>query len=344
MARNMIQANTALFSVLEQFCAARADPVMTPGAPRYVTSDRTSKRHLQYLRIGACLRFGHHRSLTHLTLGTEEYVGVIGFDFETQLPQFLPGAGNAGTVTCLLSEVRPQRMVSAAEVGNVVEVGSMHETGYSGHDIAAVSSVFPSVQVLRLVSPADEDAVWRLFLLLCAEEAQNGGSWIEGPLAGSIATLTDLNVPSLPYSAISRSMFDSDPRSLYMALYRCIEATYAYDASRRLSDRLGLGTPWQDVAAALDAEIGWHPQEASALRSILKNTVEADLKALCECLRAPSGEDLQTTAGRAIYGLRNRIVHFRPGSLPVDVEEINWNQLCTLLVGVVFDVFSHAYV
>jgi hypothetical protein len=179
--------------------------------------------------------------------------------------------------------------------------------------------------------------------MICAEECQQGGSWIESDLADVLVTLTDLNVPALPYSAICRSMFDSDPRSLFMALYRCIEATYAFESSRRVVDRLGLQLQWQALAAALEEEVGWHPQEASSLNVVLRHAVEDDLLDLCDCLSVDVGRDLQASAGRALYSLRNHIVHFRPGIASPAVQEIDWKQLCRVLVGIVFHAFTRAY-
>lgn len=346
MSRNMISANRSIFANLEQHCSRRDDPVTTTGLARYVafsSKQSESKHHLLDLSVGLSLKFGTHRSLTHLTLGSTQYIGVIGFDSESRLAQLVPGAGNDGTLICLLSEVSPQPIANASDVRNVVEVGSMSEPDYTGHNFEAVSSLFPSTQVLELAQPADDDAVWRLFLLLSAEEAQSGGSWIDAELAEAIATLTDLNVPSLPYAGICRSIFDADPRSLYMSLYRCIEATYAFDASKRLADRLGVAHSWQDMAEALDQVISWHPKEASALNHILTKTVERDLEEICTCLGMAVGDDKPTSAGKAIYSVRNRIVHFRPGTEPVPVDEIDWNRVCTLLVSVVFDVWALAF-
>lgn len=54
-------------------------------------------------------------------------------------------------------------------------------------------------------------------------------------------------------------------------------------------------------------------------------------------------EPLYIRAGRAIYGLRNQIVHYRPelgGHLLADDQ---WNELCKRMVGIVFQVFSHAF-
>ena len=161
--------------------------------------------------------------------------------------------------------------------------------------------------------------------------------------SGFLVSLTDLNVPALPYAAIGESMFDADPRSLYMALYRCIEATYAFETSRRLVDDLKLSVPWVEMAEALANVAGWRPQEASSLNIVLRNALEQDLRDVCQCLNVSVGNDVAASAGKAIYSLRNRIVHYRPGTERVELESVAWNMLCHLLVRIVFHVFTKAY-
>lgn len=343
MARNMIDANTALFSHLEGHCARRGEPIPTAGAVRWVQGDVSAADWLQHLQLRMRLRFGRRRSLTWLSYHETDFVCLVGFEFDPALAQIQPYPTNAGASVCVLSELQPLPMASPAEIRNVVEVGSQGEPGYAGHDCAAVESLFPPVRLFATVHPLDEEATSRLFLMLSVDECRNGESWIDKPLADDLATLADLNVSHFPYDAVCRSIFDWDPRSLYMALYRCLEATYAYESCRKLVASLGLAKDWHELASALDAEVGWHPQEAASLNLVLKYALEDDLQAVCDCIGVADGTDLRVRAGRAIYRLRNRIVHYttQPGGL--DLGDADWNELCHRMVGIVFHVFSHAF-
>jgi hypothetical protein len=180
--------------------------------------------------------------------------------------------------------------------------------------------------------------------MLCADECQKSGSWIDAELAEVIVALADVGIPFLPYEALCRSMFDFDPRSLFMALYRCIEATYAYESCRKLVNKLSLGTAWHELAAALESEVGWHPREAASLNLVLKYAHEGDLADICALLKLDAGDNLADSAGRAIYRMRNSFVHFRPGNKPPsDLDSMDWNRLCKLIAQIVFSVFSRAY-
>ncbi|CAN5577102.1 hypothetical protein BH11ACT6_BH11ACT6_12000 [soil metagenome] len=346
----MIEANAYVFATLESYCSAHGDPVDQPGAPRYIHGDSTARRYLKYLGVGPILRFGYHRSLANFHLESEHFIALTGFEFEPSFQQepafrlLTPIPLDPGIAVCTLFAARPRPTASASTIKNIVDVFSGLETNYRGHRIDDVVTLFPSIQLFRCTQPLDEDACWRIFLMLSADECQKSGSWIESELAEVIVALADLEIPFLPYEALCRSMFDYDPRSLFMALYRCIEATYAYESCRKLVNRLSIGTAWHDLAAALESEVGWHPREAASLNIVLQYAHQNDLADICSLLNTKPGDNLADSAGRAIYKTRNSFVHFRPGNKPPsDLDSMDWNKLCRLLAQIVFSVFSRAY-
>lgn len=352
MSRNMAAANRAVFAQLELFCNRRSEPIPSEGRRRYIRARsgtaeaKEDERYLQRGSIEARLRFGSERILAHIKVDKEHFVALIGFDYEPNVAPLVTETNTPGLTALVLAETAPRPRASPAMIRNIVEAGSMDDVDaadYEGHGADDIAMLFPPIRILKSPGPIDEDSVWRLFLMICADECANSGSWIEETLAGELESLTRLQVPSLPYASICESMFDADPRSMFMALYRCIEATYAYESSLRLVRDLGLEIPWIDMATSLSSQLGWRPQEASSLNLSLSRAVESDLLDLCDCLGATVGRDLQVSAGKALYSLRNQIVHYRPGTQRVAVESTDWNRLCRVLVRITFHVFSDAY-
>jgi hypothetical protein len=130
-----------------------------------------------------------------------------------------------------------------------------------------------------------------------------------------------------------------------MSLYRCVEATYAHDKATKLKNDLSIEHEWHKIAEVLENAMSWRPLEASSLNVVLAVAKEDDLREVCECLNVTLQDDtyLPSAAGKAIYQLRNRIVHYRPALAPVDSAEIDWNRLCIALVSVAHKVFYAAY-
>lgn len=343
MSRNMIEAYGRLFRHLETFASRRGQPIQKPGAGRWARADGDdAKEILKALKLVQVLRFGEQRALVWAQDATRDYVLILGFALEPDLPQLEAISARSGFTMAVLSDLLPMPVESAAQIRNVVEVGSKGERGYDGHDPRVLESLFPTIQAFASRDPLDPEVVARLFLQLSVAECRASGSWITDGLADGLESLTDLSVPSLPYGSLCQSIFDADPRTMFLAIYRCIEATYAYEATRKLVDRLSLSHAWSDVAAALDEEIGWHPREGQSLNLVLQHALDRDLENVCGCLGVDLGNDLRASAGKAIYALRNRIVHYRPG-MTAPTDEYDWNELCRVMVHIVFHVFTRAY-
>lgn len=339
----MIKANEALFRTLDFYCERRSDPVENSGSIRFVAGDNNARGSLQHLKAATKVEFGLHRALLQMEMRDTTYVALVGFDFDPHPIDAVEVQVNPGALVAILTELNVAPKATPVVIRNVVEAGDNSDPDYPGHDAPQIASLFPDVRLFQLREPMDADTAWRTFLVICTNECALGGSWIFDDLALELRALSDVGVSSLPYEALCRSMFDLDPRGLFMSLYRCIEATYAFESSRKLVKSLGLSISWQEVAIALEREMSWHPREANSLNLILTYAEQRDLQQLCACLNHDVGNDLVASASKAIYGLRNRIVHYRPGHDVVDVDSVDWNTLCILLVRIVFTVFLTAY-
>ncbi len=342
MARNVIEVNRRVFEILETYCANRSALIPTAGLDRFVAGGARDERYVKYAEVVAVLRFGTRRALVQMNYESRSFIGVVGFEFEVDLPQLATEDVNAGMLVLVISELEIRPVLDPSSIRNIVEVGSMLDDAYSGHGFNEIASLFPELQAVDV--PSDlVDSIDCIFLLLSLDECRRGESWINDSLATELAALTELEMAHLPYAAISRSVFDLDPRTMFMALYRCIEATYAFDSCRKLVQGLGLTQTWFEIAKALEDSVGWHPREAESLNGILRLAIEDDLLDVCICLRQELGADVASSAGKAIYGLRNRVVHFRPGHETNSLDHIDWNELCALLARIVFQVFANAF-
>ncbi|GEK21430.1 hypothetical protein [Cellulomonas xylanilytica] len=339
----MISANSAVFRRLADYCADHGVEIADPRGARWVHANPSADAFLIGLDVRATLSFGRHRHLAWLEHQGEHYLALVGFTFEPDDLRYAVLDDVQGFDVCLLAELPIYPTASAAQVRNVVEAGIMGDPGYIGHDNAAIMDLFPTIQLVQNATPLQEVIAWPAFLTLCVQESLVSGSWIQEPLAGSLVSLAELEVPSLPYQELCRAVLDLDPRNVYMSLYRCIEATYAYDRATALAKLLSVTLPWHEIAAQLDAEMGWRPPELQSLNATLAHANESDLYEICDCLNATVGKDVRASAGRAIYLLRNKIVHYRPTTEPFRMDSVDWNRACNLLVAISVEVFDHAY-
>lgn len=343
MTRNMIEANLVVFQLLEGYCARFDSPIPSAGRVRYVAGGPEDQAWLKNVELRTQLKFSQGRFLASLRYNHVDYIALVGFDFDVDIGGLLECEVNAGAAVCLWSELRPRPIAGPATVRNVVEVSAFGDAHYQGHDWEVVAELLPAVRLVRANGPLDDEAIWRLFFWISADESRRSNSWMDEDLSQELMSLADLNVPVLPYGPLCRSLFDADPRSLFMALYRCVEATYAYETCKNLVAKLALGEEWHELAALLDAEMGWRPQEATSLQLVLKYALPADLLRLRDALEADGGDDATRSTAKALYRLRNEVVHFRPTVERLNQEDLDWNAICYRLVGIVFNVFSYAF-
>jgi hypothetical protein len=216
---------------------------------------------------------------------------------------------------------------------------------YDGHDPGLVATLFPPIRAFTSVDVAPNET-WRIFFLLCVIEVGQGETWIEDVFSSTLKAIAQLELANIPYRMLCRSIFDTDPAAMYLALYRCIGSLYAYTSAQKIITSLGIARDWPDVAVVLEDQLGWYPKEESSLAELLSMAVPTDLEAIFRALGIQVSEgtaNLGASAARAIYKLRNDLVHFRPTHHRVDFSELQWNQLCTALATLVFHIYAEVF-
>lgn len=346
MSRNMIAANTAVFDLLDQYNARAGAPLSNAGSPRWIATTEEDRQVLKHFELTDRFRISPTKIIGRFDRGTDSIFLMFGFGEGFECPAF-PGLDvGAGLLTVGLAELNPQPIASALEIANVVEVGDKSVIGYVGHDAASIAALFPRISGVAGQNLA-EDESGRIFFKLCLEEALLSGSWIGVDLGHDLNLLYSLNLLEVPFHILSRAIFDVDPASLFLALYRSVEFLYVYTSAQKLKAKLSLVQDWATIGAALEEDLGWYPREANSLQLLLDMADPADLAMAVEAIRGtPTDKDapnLSIDAGKLIYNLRNSIVHFRPMHRQLDRDTIDWRKLCGATVQIVVYIYSEIF-
>ncbi|MGJ4892541.1 hypothetical protein ACQR1Y_30395 [Bradyrhizobium sp. HKCCYLRH3099] len=341
MPRNMIASNVKVFGALDRFCSIRADPVRNSDQKRWIATQPAERTFLKDAILSEKHSFGLARGLARFNHETASFFFTLGFDHASPFGAFTEIDVDGGKLTAILAELHPRPRQSPALVRQYVEVEDASIPGYTGHDHTLIASLFPEIRCFVAKDIAPEET-WRIFFLFCIQECRQGESWIDETLADTLQTICELEQMQIPYRTLCRSVFDSDPATMFLALYRCLESLYAYSSAEKVITSLGLSKNWGDVAAALEDALDWHPREETSLIALLTNAIEADLVSVFDSLgeQVPTNtNDVATSAAKRIYRLRNGLVHFRPYHHGIDHGAIDWNRLCTTMAIFVFDIY-----
>ena len=346
MSRNMIESNGRIFSMLDAYCANRSQPIRNSGLPRWIKTNSRDRDILKNVELGAQLSFSANRRLARFDYRQNVFICLVGFEYADPVLGLLEEDVQPGLLTAILSELKPQPNVPASSVIDIVDATDGNaDTEYSGHTAPAIASLYPRIRAFVGKNFANENT-WRVFFLLSIEECRAGESWIDERFSAALEELGQLCFLNVPYQTLCRSMFDSDPATMFLALYRCIEALYAYASAQVLIDALKLDVSWPELAASLEDKIGWYPREENSLTALMKFTRAQDLIEIFLSLgeiRPPPDADLPQSVAKRIYLLRNSLVHFRPALQKMDHDKIDWNRLCETMAHLVSSVYGEIF-
>lgn len=186
---------------------------------------------------------------------------------------------------------------------------------------------------------------WRAMSTAVLHAGRTDESWMSEETVNALRELITSGSSEIPFHSLARSFLDLDPRSLFMALYRCLEATYSFHPMAELRDRLGMEHDWQEVARALADVLKWRPQEEDSLAKMLNLAEENLVRDLGAALQADLREASNPgkTVAKKLYALRNAIVHHRPGLSTDDQAVDDWDEVCSTLSRVVERVSVAVY-
>lgn len=347
MSRNAKDTATAVFERLERYAADGGSPV--PPGERFIFLEEADYKVLIDSRRREHLRFGRHQAAALIESTGGEWLALSGFDADNlvQSSHIREVEVPPGLAVAMVADLEVDPSAKPLSVVDIVGAGSKNDEGYPGHELDRVLTLFPRLRLLEIDSEVAGVANFQANVLVpCASQGAHGNGWINTLLAQELSFLAEQRIAGLPYEFLVRAVLDLNPTSLFLALYRCLEATYAYAKASELARSLGVEKSWVEVAQALGNTLSWYPRHDQALADVLAMpTVDAqDLDALALSLGRDRGtEALSTRVAVGVRELRNSLVHYGPTTRRVSILNDDWNMLCIPLARVVGSVFSHAY-
>lgn len=350
MARNKIETSKQFFASLESVYrdAGLGLSARDSGSRWIAESTPGANERLVHLRCRACHLFRPSLGALHLDSDDRgSFIVAIGLNAE----YFSPESGveevelDSGIFQVAVLSSNLRATAGPRLVYENVAWGAKGQPNYSGHNLEQIAPLYPSIVPYRvpatLGSQEVEAILWDMVLSHCVAE----GAWIDEVQATSLRCLSASPIPDMPYADLSWAALSHDRRSLFLALYRCLEAAYAHGKIVELSGRLRYSAGWSTLAGIVEGVLGWRPQELQSLTDLLRRAHRDDVERLYELLRGSDKpkDDVVAGAAERIYRVRNGIVHYRAGGDRVSPDQYEWNEVCTLLAKVVLDVLSDVH-
>lgn len=340
MSRNMISANTSVFAILDKCASDQGAPLANAGKPRWVATFPLARKFLKEAICSDSLRLSNSLRIARFDFDGSSYIVTSGMNFsESEFASFEIEI-DGGILVAAISEMDIAPKAGSFAIKDIVEAGDRDSgPSYVGHDARDISSLFPTIQCFKVgnIDPSESSGTFFLFCLNDTRARQ----WMSAELLSTLRIMVELSPVETPYATLCRSIFDHDPASLFLALYRCLEALYAWSLTNDLMRELSLKGHWTELAQTLEASLGWRPREEQSLVGLLALADPRDLREIAQvCGGENDFKDPAATAGKRVYALRNSLVHYRPIHRNQNHESIDWNRLCELMATVAFYVYS----
>jgi hypothetical protein len=339
--RNKIEANKLIFSGLDEYCSANGEPLPNAGEGRWIISAKgTDQRRLVKSDLTSTISLSTSLKLARFDVDGISLFCTVGLELPDEIAGLLDEGVGGGMMTAVLSELRPMPKATPLEVRNAIGTG-IDTDGYMGHEVLEISPLYPTLRVFSGVD-ISEDETPRVFFLICLADRIRAGVWMDKRLRANLELIADLSPVAIPYRILCRSLFDTDPSAVFLALYRCLEALYAYSHTSELMGKLGMNLEWNHVAQVLEETLAWRPREEPSLGLLLQKAVSEDLRTMLSALGAtlPANSDLVNYTTKQMYQLRNSLVHYRAFHQSFDPDKVDWNRLCEATALMVLHIYS----
>lgn len=277
---------------------------------------------------------------------TRQYFAFFGLSPIDELPEGLsecPLTPGTFGIAVSATDISPAPRVTGAQIRQLMEAEFAKSDGYEGHELDDVASLFPNALIVEadsnLTYTADIDRV--LGAVIAA-------SYIDGPLALSEATLKTFRTlfvegsEYIPYLNILQGILSISWGGLYVELYRCIEQLYAVPRLLELTREWKAEKALRELADLLEQRLSWRPREDESLVKVIGACNESTIQLVISAF----GLDLNPkyasseAAGRAIYTLRNGLVHFRGSTKIPAVTDQQWDRIAAAMLAVVVDSYD----
>ena len=339
MSRNMIEANQYIFALLMNFVDQSDVENKPPNGIRYIKTNKSEKQWLKNLNILKTQPILPNLRTATLYFKKKYYFVVVGWGKSESLDDILePIPLNAGLVTALLFELKIpiRRDVTALELVDQI-LFRYKEDGseYKGHDWYEVSEVFEPILAYQFPdsSPFKGDELAQISGFYLSKNPQQLSLPFSTQTIRSFEKIYLEGPASIPTENLLFSLTSVRWKYSFLDVYRCVEHLFSVFMLDKLHQRLKMPIPLIEFSVELEDHLGWRPKEDDTLKLLIEQSPE-EAKQLLREVKLFLDSDAHGDLGIRFYKIRNAIVHYRPASERLNLNDENWDKLirATLLI------------
>ena len=336
MPRNMIDANKYIFEVLAEFVQTSEVAVPVSNNKRCIETNTKDKKWLQELKIINKQLLLPNFQTASFEFNSQKYFVAVGWQSKQTIDsdeviEFVQL--NAGIVTALLFELK----IPLSHEANPYDIAEniLYDDPINSiikyEDYSLISNVFEPFSVYRIpenspfIEKNDIDLI-RISGFYALKNSQLIALKFSSKTFDKFENIFFEGSKNIPYENLLFSLVSVSWKYSFLDIYRCIEMLFPLSYLEIFHKELKIADSLLKFSADVEKYMGWKPKEKDAVNKLIDESPEEARKLLREIKKLLDGTE-EGNCGDFVYKIRNSIVHFRPATQSINIEDNNWDML-----------------
>lgn len=342
MARNMIEANKYIFRVLDNFIqSSEANLSIAIENKRCIETNDIEKKWLKNLQIIEIQPILSNFKIASFNFESKKYFVTVGWynrDFSDEIIELIET--NAGIFTAIISELKVPIIHQTNPYEIVEEIFYPSDETIIKYNYSLIAKFFEPISIYQIIeespSPFINEGDINLIRLSGFYILKNRQLICLKFFPLTLSKFEKIFVEgakNLPYENLLFSLVSISWRHSFLDIYRCIERLFCISFLEEFHKNLKIELSLLKLSSDLENYLNWKPKENEALSKIINNSPQDAINLLKEIKLFIDGKE--ENCSDIIYKLRNSIVHFRPATEEIKLDEANWDKLiysCLLVI------------
>ena len=335
MSRNMIEANKYIFELLAKFAKTSEIAVPVSDNKRCIETNTEDKEWLQEIKIINKQLILPNFQTASFEFKSQKYFVAVGWQSKQTIDsdeviEFVEL--NAGIVTALLFELRISLSHEAKPLDIIDKI--LYDDPINPiikYNYSLISDFFEPFSVYRIqeYSPffeTDDIDLIRISGFYALKNSQLIALKFSSKTFDKFENIFFEGSKNIPYENLLFSLVSVSWKYSFLDIYRCIEMLFPISYLEIFHKELKIEDSLLKFSADVEKYMGWKPKEKDAVNKLIDESPEEARKLLREIKKLLDGTE-EGNCGDFVYKIRNSIVHFRPATQSINIEDNNWDML-----------------
>lgn len=342
----MIKANETIFNTLIGF--VKQTGIEVPKGIRYIRTNDEEKKWVKFLRVIDKLPILPNLHTALLEFENARYFCVLGLDDSAPFQTTIDSVPlNAGIVTALLYEfnsplkkkIDPYRIVEELLYQYSPDVTTTND--YKGHDFNDVLSFFEPILLYQIQNntPVLFDDICRLSGFFIHKNSENFLLPFSNDTLSVYERIFFEGSRFIPFENFISSITTAYWNFSFLSVYRCLERLFPLLMLDRLHQEVKTPLTLFEFSKHIENLIGWRPREEDVIVKLVSESPEEATQLLSDVKKKVTGsQDYET--GKWFYQIRNSIVHYRPATPEISLDDADWDKIIRAILIIVHYWYS----